>query len=185
VRIASLQKRYRALWKIALRALALWAIVATVGAIGLFIQGENNTSASERAANASERAARASEKAATAESRANAAIRLLGQEAAGSCFRVNYLRWNVDRQRYADWRRDVRAAHFLRTLPAATARSNALAASFAASAAAARFLPLTDCHKADSMPTTYQPPTAIPFGSVSPRVLHQVLTHPPKPPAFQ
>ena len=170
----------------------VWCAVLSISllvAIGLAGYGfETASGASDSATRTARReavvarhvAAVAAALAAQANSVSAAALARLQAETAGECYRVNYLRWQVDHADYAAWRRDYTTARYLARLTYRPIR--VVARAFHQAARAWHFLPLTDCAAAASSPTTYRAPSAIPFNQVSPTVLHQVLRSPPQPP---
>lgn len=170
----------------ALVAVAVAVVLAVAFAAYGFATASSATDAAavvakHQAAVAHRVAVLASAKAKTANGVSVYAFKLLQAEAAGECYRVNYLRWQVDRARYADWRRDRYSARFLQRLHHRS--TSALARYFSASAGSEEFLPLTDCTLATGTPTTYRPPGAVPFHEVPRSVLRRVLSRAPQPPA--
>ncbi|MCA1683208.1 MAG: hypothetical protein LC685_04385 [Actinobacteria bacterium] len=108
------------------------------------------------------------------------ALHRLQAEANGECYRVNYMRWQIDHATYGQWRLDYIAARFLQRLPVGPIHRVGGAFHFAARTA--HFLPLTDCGRATTSPADYRAPTAIPFNLASRQLLRRVLSHPPQPP---
>lgn len=117
---------------------------------------------------------------------AEAAAKLAQQEAAGECYRVNYLRWNIDRVWQRGYQRDVATVqllhHAARMQPARWRVTLAASRPFARAVAEAQFLPLTDCSQATDSPVRYRPPPAIPLSRAPRRLVEQTLAHPPAPP---
>lgn len=103
----------------------------------------------------------------------------LQNSVAAECVAVNYLRWQVDKERYASWRRDQVAAFLLHR--SITRAGRHLGKVFHAAAETDLYLPLTDCQQAQANPTKYQLPLAVPFSSVRKRELRRILSTPPLP----
>lgn len=189
VRIDALRRRYASYRRTAIVAVVAWAVVATVAAIALLFAAANANTAASKATKALRKVN--AEQAAVA-----AAEQRLTDATLGACYRLNYLRWQDDKARYAGWVRDRNAASYLE----ATVRyvrqhgtllqqrsvliTTALAANFRNAATSAYFLPLTDCTAADDHPRTYRPPNAIPFERVRRAHLTAILAMPPQPPAY-
>jgi murein L,D-transpeptidase YcbB/YkuD len=99
VRIKALQRRYAAYRRLALVAALAWAIVASAGSVALFLEGQHNADASQKAAAASAQAAAAATKAETATLRAQAAT-VKAQTATAEAVRAKQLTVALAHERY-------------------------------------------------------------------------------------
>lgn len=102
--------------------------------------------------------------------------------AAAECYRVNYLRWQVDRSSYSRWQEERTTVQFLNAAGPHRRALLVLSRAFKATATGEHLLPLTDCAAAVDRPYTYRPPPAIPFSIAPQALLHSTLSHPPLPP---
>lgn len=178
-------KSLRALWTFG--AVVTLALMATI-ALAIFGFTASNTAAGRAAAIARTQAALGKREAALAQSaavvassQAEAAISRLQAEASGECYRVNDLRWAVDKKAYQAWLRDREVAQILAHIDSGAIRRAGRA--FAAVAHATTFLPLTNCTEATADPTSYMPPLPVSFARESRSYLRALLAHPPLPPA--
>lgn len=160
-------------------------VAVAVLALVVYLDTAKLTSLSRAATRATHRQVAAThQQAATATNLSLAALGRLERVAAAECYRVNYLRWQVDRAAYGSWRRDVQSARFLARVRPRQGAVVALSHTFRFAARSASFLPLTDCARAESAPELYRPSSAVPFNRVPRARLLDVLRHPPPLPVI-
>lgn len=173
--------------RIAWGAIVCWAVISSVAVVALIAALSHADNVTALAKRSTDKATAATVKATAAYQAATIALKVLQDEAAGECYRVNVLRYSHDVSAAKAYANDGAVIHFLTEAERAATKLvpafHALATTFRNEQGALTFQPIVDCQAAVSNPRHYRTPRTIPLGNVPRKQLRTALSHPPQPPA--